>query len=183
MSSTALAGAVELLDRSLAYTRGALAEVRADHLGLTTPCRGWPLTLLLAHMDDALDAYTQAASGQVSLVANHSLSPIEAIRDKACALLGWWLDHPPDEVGVGDLRLPSQTLVAAAALEITVHGWDLRTTVGTPVDVPADLAGPLLTIARVVVGADVRHGCFAPPSPAAPDAGASQQLLAFLGRG
>ncbi|MEJ7794578.1 MAG: TIGR03086 family metal-binding protein [Nocardioides sp.] len=183
MSSTALAGAVELLDRSLAYTRGALAEVRADHLGLATPCRGWPLTLLLAHMDDGLDAYTQAATGRVSLVANRSLSPIEAIRDKACALLGWWLDHPPAEVGVGDQLLPSQTLVAAAALEITIHGWDLHATVGAPVDVPADLAGPLLTIARVVVGEDDRHGCFAPPVPVAPDAGESQHLLAFLGRG
>jgi uncharacterized protein (TIGR03086 family) len=181
--STALAGAVELLDRSLAYTRGALAQVHAHHLGLTTPCRDWPLTLLLAHMDDGLDAYTQAATGQVSLVATRSLSPIEAIRDKACALLGWWLDHPPVEVGVGDLRLPSQTLVAAAALEITVHGWDLHATVGAPVDVPADLAGPLLTVARVVVGEGDRPGCFAPAVPVAPEARESPQLLAFLGRG
>lgn len=182
MSSTALAGAVELLDRSLAYTRGALAVVRSDHLGLTTPCRGWPLTLLLAHLDDGLDAYAQAASGQVSLVANRSLSPIESIRDKACALLGWWLDHPPDEVAVGELRLPSQTLVAAAAVEIALHGWDLHATVGAPVPVPADLAGPLLTVARVVVGEDDRHGCFAAPVPVAPDPCESQQLLAFLGR-
>ena len=181
--STALAGAVELLDRSLAYTRGALAEVRADHLGLTTPCRDWPLTLLLAHMDDSLDAYTQAATGWVPLVATRGLSPIEAIRDKACALLGWWLDHPPDEVGVGDQRLPSQTLVAAAALEITLHGWDLHATVGAPVDVPADLTGPLLTVARVVVGEDDRLGCFAAPVLVSPEAGESQHLLAFLGRG
>lgn len=183
MSSTALAGAVELLDRSLAYTRGALAGVRADHLGLTTPCRGWPLTLLLAHMDDGLDAYTQATTGQVSLVAPPGRSPVEAIRDKACTLLGWWLDHPPDDVGVGDLRMPAQTLVAAAALEITVHGWDVHSTVGTPVDVPADLARPLLTIAHTIVGDDDRQGCFAPPVPASPVAGGSQQLLAFLGRG
>ncbi|MGZ5401054.1 MAG: hypothetical protein ACXWDM_13685 [Nocardioides sp.] len=182
MSATALAGAVELLDRSLAYTRGALAEVRVDHLGLATPCRGWPLALLLAHMDDALDAYSQAATGQVSLVAKQSLSPIESIRDRACALLGWWLDHPPDEVEVGDRRLSSHTLVAAAALEITVHGWDLHATVGAPVDVPADLAAPLLTIARVVVGDDDRDGCFAAPVPAVPDACDSRQLLAFLGR-
>jgi len=182
MSVTALAGAVELLDRSLAYTRGALAEVRADHLGLPTPCRGWPLALLLAHMDDALDAYTQAATGEVSLVANRSLSPIESIRDQACALLGWWLDHPPSEVGVGDRRLAAETLVAAAALEITVHGWDLHATVGAPVDVPPDLAGPLLIIARVVVGDDDRHGCFAAAVPAEDDADDSRQLLAFLGR-
>lgn len=183
MSSTALAGAVELLDRSLAYTRGALADVRADHLGLTTPCRDWPLALLLAHMDDALDAYTQATTGQVSLVTHECRSPVESIRDKACTLLGWWLDHPPDEVGVGDLRMPAQTLVAAAALEIAVHGWDVHATVRPPVDVPADLARPLLTIARAIVGDDDRQGCFAPPVPSVPEDGESRQLLAFLGRG
>ncbi len=183
MTATALAGAVELLDRALAYTRGALAEVRADDLALATPCRDWPLALLLAHMDDSLDAYTQAATGRVALVTAGSLSPIETIRDKACALLGWWLDHPPDEVGVGDLRMPSQTLVAAAALEITVHGWDVHATLGRPVDVPADLAGPLLAVARVVVGDDDRGACFAPPVPAAPGTDESQHLLAFLGRG
>lgn len=183
MSGTALAGAVELLDQSLAYNRGALAEVRPDHLGLITPCRGWPLALLLAHMDDGLDAYTQAATGQVSLVAYRSPSTIASIRDKACALLGWWLDHPPVEVGVGDLQLPSQTLVAAAALEIAVHGWDLQVTLGGPAAVPEDLAGSLLTIARIVVGEADRDGCFGPPVPVAPDARASQQLVAFLGRG
>lgn len=183
MSTTALAGAVELLDRSLAYTRGALAEVRPEHLDRTTPCRGWSLTLLLAHLDDGLDAYLQAATGRVSLLPTPGLSPVEVIRGKACALLGWWLDHPPDEVGVGDVRMPSQTLVAAAALEITVHGWDLHATLGQPVDVPADLAGPLLTIAHVVVGDDDRQGCFPPPLPAGPDADGSQRLLAFLGRG
>lgn len=183
MSSTALAGAVELLDRSLGYTRGGLALVEPHHLGLPTPCRDWPLTLLLAHLDDGLDAYTQAATGQVALVARPGPSPLASIRDKACALLGWWLDHPPEEVGVGGLRLPSQTLVAAAALEITMHGWDVHATVGSGLDVPPDLARPLLAVARVVVTEDDRCGCFAPPRRPAPGAGISERLLAFLGRG
>jgi len=180
--STALAGAVELLDRSLAYTRTALAGVRAEHLPLTTPCRDWPLTVLLAHMDDGLDAYTEATSGRVALTRTTGLSPVESIRDKACALLGWWLAHPPDDVGLGDLRLPSQTLVAAAALEITLHGWDVHATIGRPVPIPDDLAVPLLTVARVVVVDEDRQGCFAPPVPPAPPATDSQRLVAFLGR-
>lgn len=183
MSTTALAGAVELLDRSLAYTRGALAGVRPVHLGLVTPCRGWPLAVLLAHMDDSLDAWTEAATGRVSLVRTHGTAPVPAIRDKACALLGWWLDHPPEQVGVGDLRLRSETLVAAAALEVTLHGWDLRATLGDPVPVPDDLARPLLAVARHVVGEQDRTGCFAPPVPPSPAASSSRQLLAFLGRG
>ena len=183
MSPTALAGAVELLDRSLAYTRSALAEVRPEHLGLPTPCRDWPLRLLLAHMEDGLDAWTEAATGSLSLAPTTAGSPVEAIRDKACALLGWWLDHPPEQVDVGDLVLPSETLVAAAALEVTLHGWDLHATIHEPVPVPEDLAGPLLAIARHVVGPDDRDGCFAPPVTPAPDASPSARFVAYLGRG
>lgn len=183
MSPTVLGGAVELLDRSLAYQRGALSQVRVEHLCLTTPCRDWPLVALLAHMDDALDAYTQAATGRVSPVRAQAVSPIDSIRDQACALLGWWLDHPPDEVEVADRRLPAQTLVAAAALEITLHGWDLHTTLGTPVEVPRELAGPLLSIAWELVGEDDRAGCFAPAVPPPPGASDARLLLAYLGRG
>lgn len=181
--STALAGAVELLDRSLAYTRGALAGVHPDHLDLPTPCRGWPLGQLLTHLDDALDAYAEATTGHVALTPMPGAAPVEVIRDKACALLGWWLDQPPEEVVLGDLSLPSRTLVAAAALEITVHGWDVHTTLGRPVPVPATLAGPLRSVAVVLVGAEDRATCFAPPVPVVQGATESQQLLGFLGRG
>ena len=181
--STALAGAVELLDRSLAYTRGSLAPVREEHLDRATPCRGWSLALLLGHMEDGLDAWTEAASGRVSLVPTGGASTVVAIRDKACALLGWWLDHPPARVGVGDLALPSETLVAAAAVEVALHGWDVSATLGEPEPLPEDLARPLLAVARHVVGDDDRAGCFAPPVTPPPAATESQCFLAFLGRG
>lgn len=183
MSATALAGAVELLDRSLAYVRPALSRIRPDDLGRRTPCRAWPLAVLLCHMDDGLDAWTEAATGHVSLVPSAGPSPVHAIRDKACALLGWWLDHPPEEVGVGDLVLPAQTLVAAAALEVTLHGWDVHATLGPPVPVPDDLARPLLRVAHHVVEDADRNGCLAPPVPPAPGATASDRLMAHLGRG
>jgi uncharacterized protein (TIGR03086 family) len=183
VSATALAGAVELLDRSLAWVRPALSAIRPDDLGRRTPCRDWPLAVLLCHMDDGLDAWTEAATGRVSLVPTPAPSPVHAIRDKACALLGWWLDHPPEEVGIGDLVLPAQTLVAAAALEVTLHGWDVHATVGEAVPVPADLARPLLRVAHHVVTAADRDGCLAPPVTPVPAATDSERLLAFLGRG
>jgi len=48
--------ALELLERALGYTRGALATVGADRSG-PTPCAGWSLADLLCHMDDGLDAF------------------------------------------------------------------------------------------------------------------------------
>ena len=92
-------------------------------------------------------------------------------------------DHPPEEVGVGDLVLPAQTLVAAAALEVTLHGWDVHATLGPPVPVPDDLARPLLRVAHHVVEDADRNGCLAPPVPPAPGATASDRLMAHLGRG
>ena len=179
--TTALAGAVELLDRSLSYTRVALAEVADNRDSDPTPCHGWPLSRLLAHMDDALDAYTESATGRVSLVPTRGRPPLEAIQLKACALLGWWLDRPATDVALGDRWLPADLLVRAAALEITVHGWDLHRTGGRATPVPEELAGPLLAVARAVGAVDPLP-CFAPPVPVAPDATGSQRLLAFVGR-
>jgi len=187
--STALTGAVELLDRALAWTGSGLALVTADRLGDPTPCAAWDLAALLHHMDDALDAFAEAATGQVSLVPTtgpalaHPEPRLESIRAKACALLGWWSAHPPDDVRVGDLPVPAGLLVGAAALEITVHGWDVHETLGTGHRLPEALAEELLPVAAVTVGDDDRPARFAAPLAVPPGAPASRRLLAHLGRG
>ncbi len=76
----------------------------------------------------------------------------------------------------------SELLVATAALEITVHGWDVgRATTGEAM-IPEQLASRLLAVARQVVHRDDRMIRFAPPLAVPEDAPADQQLLAFLGR-
>lgn len=179
----ALTGAVELLDRSLAWTRGGLALVTDDRLGDPTPCAQWNLAALLHHMDDALDAFTEAATGAVSLVPTAGVPRLESIRAKACALLGWWCERPPDDVHVGDLQLPAGLLVGTAALEIAVHGWDVHQALGTGQRMSETLAGELLPIAEVTVTARDRPSRFASPLGVPADAPASRLLLAHLGRG
>lgn len=179
--TAALSSAVELLERSLSYTKVALARVQGAADAAVTPCHGWPLTRLLAHMDDALDAWTESSTGRLTLAPSTGLARLDSIRTKACLLLGWWLEQPPAAVAVGTRWLPADVLVGTAALEITLHGWDLHRTAGHEVDVPPDLAGPLLEVARGVVPGD-RLPCFGPPRPVAPDAPAPQQLLALAGR-
>ena len=81
-----LDGAVELLERSLAYTRVLLADVRPHHLPRPTPCAGWTLGRLLAHMEDSLDAFLEAAAGRVAVDSVPPTSTrVEALREKACA--------------------------------------------------------------------------------------------------
>ena len=181
--STALTGAVELLDRALAWTRSGLALGTPDRLGDPTPCAEWDLAALLHHMDDALDAFTEAATGEVSLVPTGGTPRLESIRAKACALVGWWCAHPPEDVRVGDLPMPAGLLVGTAALEITVHGWDVHQALGTGLLLPEALAEELLPVAAVTVGDDDRPHRFAAALPVPPGAPASRRLLAHLGRG
>jgi uncharacterized protein (TIGR03086 family) len=181
-----LDGAVELLDRSLAYTRVMLTDVGPGNLDRPTPCTGWTLGRLLAHMEDALDAFTEAAAGRVEIgPVPPTATRVEALREKACALLGAWTAARPlstQRVQVGDVDLDAPLLVATAALEITVHGWDVGQATGRGTPIPQELARQLLPVAQGVIHpADrgTRFGAALPvPAAAPPD----QRLLALLGR-
>jgi uncharacterized protein (TIGR03086 family) len=183
--SAALDGAVELLERSLAYTRGTLADVRPDLLDRPTPCIGWTLGRLLAHMEDALDAFTEAASGRVRVdPVPDTTTRVEALREKACVLLGAWTAARPadDEIAIGDLGLDAPLLVATAALEITVHGWDVGQATGSRTRIPDDLARGLLGLAQKVIGPLDRGPRFDCPRQAPADAPYDERLLAWTGR-
>jgi len=184
--STALEAAVELLERSLAYTRGTLAEVGPELMDRSTPCVGWTLGHLLAHMEDALDAFTEAAAGRVRVEAvPETHTRVDALREKACVLLGAWAAvHPPsEEVAIGDVGLEAPLLVATAALEITVHGWDVGQATGGRTRIPDDLARGLLPVAHHVIGPLDRGPRFACPRPVRPEASYDERLLAWTGRG
>jgi uncharacterized protein (TIGR03086 family) len=178
--------ALELLERALGYTRGALATVGADRSG-PTPCAGWSLADLLIHMDDGLDAFLEAAGGTVRVPAEMRArrrpgADVERLQTKACHLLGVWSAPTPELVVVGDRAVPSGLLVSAAALEITVHGWDVGRATGARLDLPDDLATALMPVAQAVVLPEDRPERFAAPRRTGPTAGSADVLLGFLGR-
>jgi hypothetical protein len=76
----------------------------------------------------------------------------------------------------------SELLVAAAALEITVHGWDVARAIGLAAPVPDELAARLLEVAGLLVQPEDRTVRFAAPRPEQPSATPGERLLAFLGR-
>ena len=181
--TAALEGAVELLERALGYTRVTLADVRPDNLHAPTPCSVWTLSRLLDHMDDALDVFTEAASGQVHVErVPASDDRLDTLRQKACALLGAWTEARPSSVEIGDRRLDAPLLVATAALEITIHGWDVAQATGRGTPIPGDLARGLLPIAEQAIGPADRGSRFAAPLPLGPSTVPSDNLLAYVGR-
>lgn len=176
-----LPGSVDLLGRALGYTRARLGEVRGDLLDRPTPCARWRLSDLLVHMEDSLDAFTEAAGGQVMVHLTLSTEGrLAAIEEKACLLLGVWSRPGPGDVLVGGLDLASPLLVATAALEVTAHGWDVGQAT-TPARIPEELAAALLPVARLTVTPADRGVRFATPLRVTSDA-ADARLLAFLGR-
>jgi uncharacterized protein (TIGR03086 family) len=182
-----LGGSVELLDRSLAYTCDRLSRVHDDLLDRRTPCAGWDLAALLAHMEDALDAFTEAAGGSVEVHRwRTTAAPVPAIRAKATGLLEAWSRPSPGDVVIetvdGPLDLETSLLVATAALEVTVHGWDVARAIGEDARIAPDLAEALLPIARATVTRADRGVRFGPELPVPHDASADRRLLAFLGR-
>jgi uncharacterized protein (TIGR03086 family) len=187
-----LDAAVELLERSLGYTRVALADVTDPLLPRPTPCATWTLADLLAHMEDALDAFTEAAGGGVGDPVGAwrpddrpAADRVAGLQRRACALLGVWsADAAPGplRVTLGDRALAGPLLVRTAALEIAVHGWDVARTTGRGTRIPEQLGRALLATAVRVVGPADRGVRFAAPRPAAPDAAYDERLLLFLGR-
>ena len=175
---------VELLDRSLAYTRVALAAVRPTTLTRRTPCVRWDLGALLAHMDDALDAFLKAAGGIVAAAPAWTgagrPTALDSLQHKASALLGTWSAAGPahDSVLVGGAAVDTGLLVAAASLELNVHGWDVAAALDLHHPVPDALAAALLPVARAT--ADAQH--FAAPLPVPRGAPDDVRLLAALGR-
>ncbi len=178
--------AIELLDRALGYTRGVLAELTSSNPALTrrTPCREWDLGQLLAHMEDGLDAFTEGAGGTVSAEPRIPIATrVQALRVKACSLLGVWSSQRPDLITIGDQVAPASVVVAAAALEITVHGWDVAQAVGCAAPIPAALADSLLPVADALVSPHDRGSLFEPALHIADGSSAHDRLLAQVGRG
>ena len=179
---------VELLERAIGYARGTLGGVRPDLLARPTPCAGWTLADLLAHMADSLDAFTEASRGVIAVAPGPRVGAAGAgtrvaeLRDKACRLLGAWTNPHAAEARLGDARLESTVLLHAGTLEIAVHAWDVGQATGARQPIPEGLARAVLGSAHLLIGAADRPRLFAPPVPVTGGASSSALLLAYTGR-
>jgi uncharacterized protein (TIGR03086 family) len=106
--------------------------------------------------------------------------PVELLRDRAADLLwaAFAVGDPP--IAVEGIPVPRGIVVAAGAIEIAVHGWDVSAACGPPVTVPAELAGPLIRQLPQLI--DVRDGLFGPPVTVPALACPGARLVAYLGR-
>jgi uncharacterized protein (TIGR03086 family) len=184
-AAASIAG-IALLERATTYTLGSLHLVGRDDLARRTPCRNWDLAALLAHMDDALLALSEALStGEVGIdpVAAGPGDPVAGLRVRLRGLLGVLAaTRQPAEVTVAGRALTCPIVTSTGAVEITVHGWDAGRACGRHHPVPAALAAELLDLAPLLVTDVERPGRFDPPVAVPPAAPPGDRLVAFLGR-
>jgi uncharacterized protein (TIGR03086 family) len=177
---------VALLERSISYALGSVHDVTLDDLGSPTPCADWDLHALLRHTGDSLGALMEGGvSGRIGLAtaAGTGGDPLLEFRARAGAVLGAW-SRPVIErtIAIGDALLPPIVVAGAGAVEIAVHGWDIAQAVGRPRPIPEALATDLLGLCPLLVAEVGRAPMFAPAISVPDAAGASDRLVALLGR-
>lgn len=184
-----LIAGVGLLERAIGYTLGSLLLVTDDAMARPSPCAGWDLRDLLAHMNDSLKALHEAGDVghvEVSAAMNYGdpdANPVATLRNRACSMLGAWASHEDREwITVDGCPVTGGVVTATGALEITVHGWDVAQTLGQDRPIPRELADELLPLAALLVTDADRPTRFAAPVPTSTTAPSDVRLLAFLGR-
>jgi uncharacterized protein (TIGR03086 family) len=191
-------GAVTLLASAISYALGACVRVAPREMTLPTPCTDWDLEALLAHLAASMaDLESALRTGHLdpepddpatpdpddpAIPALDGDDPVELLRDRAANLLfACYAHHGPDRfVLVGDLPLPAEIVTCTGAVEIAVHGWDVRAARGRGVPIPPALAIRMLRLSPFLVTG--REGLFGTPVQVPAQASPGDQLVAYLGR-
>jgi uncharacterized protein (TIGR03086 family) len=181
---SALAGASRYLFQSILLIRDA-------DLSAATPCQGWDLRRLLSHIQASLEQFTDMLAVQEFNADADSASrprvetdPVTALRAGIVELLlastslptaGRWCE-------IWGRVLPAKIVVYVAAIEITLHAWDIARACRTDRPIPADLASSLMRVAPPLADAGLAERVFAEPVEVSTTATTSDQLLALFGR-
>ena len=183
-------GAITLLASAISYALAACVQVAPGEMTLPTPCTDWDLEALLAHLAASMaDLESALRTGHLDPEPDDPATPdpddddpVELLRDRAANLLfACYAHHGPDRfVLVGGLPLPAGIVTCTGAVEIAVHGWDVRAARGRGGPIPPALATRMLRLSPLLVTG--REGLFGTPVQVPAQASPGDQLVAYLGR-
>lgn len=170
------------------------AQATAADLSRPTPCAGWTLYGLLAHMTTQHYGFVAATRGESDLAPWRLRSlgddPIATYRDSADEVLAAFTAE-----GLLDRMIPlaefsSEILFSGAQaisfhfIDYVVHSWDVAKTLGLEVTFEPDLLEAALDVARAVPGGKSRLAPGAAFAPEVKWSGESRldEIVAMLGR-
>ncbi|TQM28870.1 TIGR03086 family metal-binding protein [Nocardia bhagyanarayanae] len=171
-----------------------VSRVDADQLGSETPCAGWDLRALLAHMATQDRGFAGAARGaedpgawEVRIAADPVADYLAAAAEVAAAFA------EPDvferSVLLPELssehRFPAATAIRFHLVDSVVHAWDVARSIGEKIDPGQELALIALEIAEAVPDGPFRSqpgAAFAPVVAGGDSGSIMDRVLRQLGR-
>ncbi|TXS48885.1 TIGR03086 family metal-binding protein [Streptomyces sp. t39] len=187
---------IRALDRSaVKETVRLLSLAEPGDLARPTPCDGWTLRRLVAHMTAQNRGFAAAARGEGAgrsvWQVHRTDDPVAAHRAAAAEVIAAFAE---DGVGEREFVLPEvdpargfpgRVAIGFHFLDHTVHAWDVARTLGVGFSPGGTAAEAVLRIALRVPD-DARRfdedALFGPAVPPAPGAGPFDRALAALGR-
>lgn len=169
-------------------------NVRSDHLELPTPCAGWTVRQLLAHMIGHNIGFAAAALGSSDAGAFADVrlnsDPVARFDASTRALVAAFtgLDLDRDEVYLavvrGGSRWPARTAVGFHLVDSVVHGWDVAVAIGQQVHYDEDVEQAAWAVAQQVPDDASRNQPNAAfrPGVSTPATRLLERTLAVLGR-
>jgi uncharacterized protein (TIGR03086 family) len=172
--------------------------VSPQDLHRPTPCAGWTLLDLLAHMTAQHRGFAAAARGfgadpdiwrEEVLLDSVAADPAGSYRGAAADVLdAFAADGAADAVfalpdfGPG-ATAPAEMAMGFHFVDYVVHGWDVAATLGATFELPADVIDAVLPLVLAVPEGDFRSADGAPFARALQPAGSDfDRLLRHLGR-
>jgi uncharacterized protein (TIGR03086 family) len=177
-----------------------VSAITTADLSRPTPCAGWDLADLLAHMTVQHRGFAAAARGQgadlaiwqpASVADAVAADPSGAYSEAAADVIEAFAGADVLDAMFAlpelapDATIPGSMAIGFHFVDYVVHTWDVARSLGRPVVLPADVLAAALPIAFAVPGGDFRtmnNAVFAPAVPAADSVHALDRILAYLGR-
>lgn len=176
-----------------------VATVTPDDLRVASPCAGWTLGDLLAHMTVQHHGFAAAARGAGAdpsvwrvenvvdaVTADPASAYAAAANDVLEAFTADGIDEAPfalPEFGP-DVVFPGAMATGFHFVDYVVHGWDVAASLGVPYGLPADVIEAVLPLVLAVPDGDFRSEAGSPFAPALEASGTDDfsRLLRHLGR-
>jgi len=185
---------VALDARAVLHSVEVVRQVGRTDLDRPTPCAGWTLGDLLAHMTAQHRGFAAAAAGRGHDLAHWAVAPPggDPVADylrAAEAVTAAFADSPAPEFALPEFgagrTVPAATAVSFHFVDYVVHAWDVAAALGSTDEPDPDLVATALPVALAVPDGEQRlapGSPFGPALPVAADAGALERVLAALGR-
>ncbi len=180
--------------RAVRATVPVVARVRSSDLASPTPCAGWDLAHLLAHMTAQHRGFAAAAAGRgadprVWQPRQSGADPGADYTRAAEAVIAAFaepgvLDRSFLLPEITPRPVPARLAIGFHLVDYVAHGWDVARTLGIGYEVPPDVLAAALPIAGAVPDGEARLAPGAAFAPRVPDPGDDplDRILALLGR-